>query len=50
MESSIFTTKLSMLKKPSGEGSDADVRYLVDVETAGADGKIRVQRKGFGDV
>ena len=31
--SSMFTTRLNLMKTPSGEGTDDQVRYLVDVET-----------------
>ncbi|KFH40814.1 hypothetical protein ACRE_084890 [Hapsidospora chrysogenum ATCC 11550] len=52
--SSLFTTKLAMMKTPSGEGRDAEVRYLVDIETRpAADGEelvARIQKRALGDV
>lgn len=52
--SSLFTTKLAMMKTPSGEGRDAEVRYLIDIETRLAgDGEefvARIQKRALGDV
>jgi hypothetical protein len=52
--SSLFTTKLAMMKTPSGEGRDAEVRYLIDIETRLAGGGeefvARIQKRALGDV
>lgn len=51
--SSMFTTKLALMEKPSGEGTDADVRYLVDVEKQpkghGEQTIVRIRRRVLGD-
>lgn len=31
---SLFTTRLCMMKKPAGDGTDGDVQYLVDLKSS----------------
>lgn len=52
--SSLFTTKLAMMDTPSGEGTDAEVRYLIDLEKRPVGGSeevvAKIQRRALGDV